>query len=130
MPAARDRPGGRLVAQCGGAGNIAGAKRAIDAVAAREPYAEHLGGFDPWNFAGPEATAARLRAAGFDEVRCWLEPRPVHPPEPFHYFATIMLGSHCERLPADRHEPFTRDVVDLLGPDPVIDYVRLNIEAT
>lgn len=123
------RPGGRLVAQCGGQGNIAGAKRAIDSVAAREPYAAHVAGFDPWHFAGPAETEARLRAAGFREVRCWLEERPVRPPEPVHYFATIMLGGHAERMPAELHEPFAREVVAALGDDPVIDYVRLNIDA-
>lgn len=124
------RPGGRLVAQCGGEGNIAGARRAIADVVTQAPYSAALAGFDPWNFAGPQETTRRLHAAGFTDVRCWLEPRPVRPPEPFHYFATILLGAHCELLPAELHEPFTRDVVQRLGPEPVIDYVRLNIDAS
>ena len=61
------RPGGRLVAQCGGEGNIARFHEAALAVAAEPPYAEHLAGWEgPWNFAGAErdrraARAGRLR---------------------------------------------------------------------
>ena len=58
------RPGGRLVAQCGGAGNIAAIRAAIEEVSG-EPWM-------PWNFAGPDETEARLRAAGFAEARAWL----------------------------------------------------------
>ena len=57
------RPGGRLVAQCGGAGNVEGFHHAAKAAAADPPYAEHLAGWQgPWNFAGAEETAERLRA--------------------------------------------------------------------
>ena len=39
-----------------------------------------------------------------------------------------MLGSHLARLPASEHDAFVRAVADGL-PEPVIDYVRLNIVA-
>jgi trans-aconitate 2-methyltransferase len=74
------RGGGRLAAQCGGEGNIDAFRIAGQEIAHREPYAEYLGDTDQlWNYAAPEETEARLRAAGFDGVRCWLEPWPVHP---------------------------------------------------
>ena len=42
-------------------------RRLADEVAAEPPYAEHMRDFTgPWNYAGPEETEARLRAAGFD----------------------------------------------------------------
>ena len=48
------RPGGRLAAQNGGAGNIARLKASSAEVAAREPYAPHFEGFgEPWNYAAP-----------------------------------------------------------------------------
>ena len=76
-------PGGRLVAQCGGKGNIDAFRRLADEVAAEPPYAEHMTHFaGPWNYASPEDTEARLLAAGFDEVRCWLQPWPVEPGRP------------------------------------------------
>ena len=46
----------------------------------------HLEGFaEPWNYAGAEETEARLRAAGFAEARCWLQPWTVGPPEPLEF---------------------------------------------
>jgi trans-aconitate 2-methyltransferase len=48
------RPGGRLVAQCGGEGNVEPFLRHAQAVGEREPYAPHLAGWTgPWNFASP-----------------------------------------------------------------------------
>ena len=48
-------------------------RRLADEVAAEPPYAEHMTRLrGPWNYASPEETEERLRAAGFDDVRCWL----------------------------------------------------------
>jgi trans-aconitate 2-methyltransferase len=117
------RPGGRLVAQCGGAGNIA----SVMAVLATTG--------DGWlgnvHFATPEETADRLRAAGFIDVETWLQPEPTRfePGEPFETFLrTVVLGNHLERLQPAERDPFVRHVVERL-PEPVIDYVRLNIIA-
>jgi trans-aconitate 2-methyltransferase len=125
------RPGGRLVAQCGGAGNIAGVIAAADAVAAQPAHREHFEGWHrPHNFAEPEQTERRLRAAGFPEARCWLHPNPIVPDDPLAYLATIPLGAHLDRLPAESRNAFVSAVADRL-PDPItIDYVRLNIDAT
>ncbi len=68
-------PGGRLVAQCGGEGNVAEHAGAIATVASRPEYAPHFEGMTPmWNFAAPDRTERRLRDAGFAEARCWLSP--------------------------------------------------------
>lgn len=118
------RPGGRLVAQCGGAGNIGAVRAAI--AAAGEPWA------GPWVFATPDETRARLEAAGFRDVETWLhdETASFDPGEPFReYLRTVVLGSHLERLPAGRREAFV-DAVAAGLPEPVIDYVRLNMLAT
>lgn len=124
------RPGGRLVAQCGGFGNIAEHARAVAAVATRPEFAPHFGGMTVmWNFAGPEETEARLRAAGFAEARCWLEPKPVTPPDPLRFTMTVTLGPHLARLPEDLRQPFAEAIL-AESPQPLtLDYVRLNIEA-
>ncbi|MBS1884754.1 MAG: methyltransferase domain-containing protein [Actinobacteria bacterium] len=124
------RDGGRLAAQCGGEGNIDAFRRAGEEVARREPYAEHLEGIERlWNYAGTEETEARLRGAGFTDVRCWLEPWPVDPPEPEAFARTICLGAHLERLPEDLRDSFVADVL-AAQPSPLrLDYVRLNIAA-
>jgi trans-aconitate 2-methyltransferase len=125
------REGGRLAAQCGGEGNIRAFREAGEEVARREPYSEHLQGIEGlWNYAAPEETEARLRAAGFADVRCWLEPWPVDPPEPEVFAKTVCLGAHVERLPEELRERFVADVL-AAQPSPLrLDYVRLNIEAT
>jgi trans-aconitate 2-methyltransferase len=125
------REGGRLAAQCGGEGNINAFRAAGEEVATREPYAEYLGGIEGlWNYAGPEETEARLCAAGFADVRCWLEPWPVHPPEPEAFARTVCLGAHVERLPEDLRDQFVADVLATQDEPLRLDYVRLNIEAT
>jgi trans-aconitate 2-methyltransferase len=125
------RDGGRFAAQCGGEGNIDVFRRAGEEVSRREPYAPYLEGIERlWNYAGAEETEARLRAAGFAEVRCWLEPWPVDPPEPEVFARTICLGAHVERLPEDLRDRFVADVL-AAQPSPLrLAYVRLNIEAT
>lgn len=124
------RPGGRLVAQCGGAGNIDAFRRAGKEVIGRAPYAEHFEDFgDLWHYAGAEETERRLRSAGFDEVRCWLEPWRVIPPEPAQFTRTIMLSGHIDRLPAELRDRFVADVIAAAGEPLTLDCVRLNIEA-
>jgi trans-aconitate 2-methyltransferase len=124
------KPGAPFVAQCGGRGNIASIVTAIEAVAAREPFAPWFAGWDgPWNYAGPEETTERLQRAGFTVQRCWLNDSPQQPERMRDFLATVTLGSHLERLPAELRDPFLDAVVSELGPDPVQDYVRLNIVA-
>jgi trans-aconitate 2-methyltransferase len=124
------RPGGRLEAQCGGAGNVAGLVALIERVAATDPFRAHLAELPvPWNFATPEETEARLAAAGWTEISCGLERRPTRPPEPASFVRAVGLGAHSEALPEALREPFVERVVEGLGPDPVLDYVRLNISA-
>jgi trans-aconitate 2-methyltransferase len=124
------RPGGRLVAQCGGAGNIDVLRGHANDVLAREPYAAAFAGFrQPWNYAGPEETERRLLDAGFQSARCWLAPAPKQPDEAREFLSTIVLGPHYQHLPAELREPFIDDVLAELGEPVVVDYVRLNIDA-
>jgi trans-aconitate 2-methyltransferase len=125
------RPGGRLVAQCGGEGNIDVLRGKAGYVLARDPYAEHFRDWrPPWNYAGPEQTHERLLAAGFTTADCWLTPAPREPEQPREFLSTIVLGPHVQQLPEDLREPFMDDVLAELGEPVVVDYVRLNIDAT
>jgi trans-aconitate 2-methyltransferase len=124
-------PGGRLVAQCGGEGNIDVLRAQAGAVLAREPYAERFTDWrPPWNYAGPAQTRERLLGAGFASAECWLAPAPQQPQHPREFLSTIVLGPHVQRLPADLRERFMDDVLAELGEPVVVDYVRLNIDAT
>ena len=117
-------PGGQLVSQSGGKGNIASVVEAI--ARAGGPLADWEG---PWNYPSPEETAARLERIGFTDVRTWRTEWPVDVDEPRSYFATVMLGSHLERLPEDERDAYVDAVLAEL-PHPIrVDYVRLNITA-
>jgi trans-aconitate 2-methyltransferase len=116
------RPGGRIVAQCGGEGNVAAVRAAIDAVA--EPALAGWAG--PWNFQSPEATAERLERIGFTEVRTWRQTVRVEPENLREYLGTVMLGSHVERVPPERRDGFIEAVLAAM-PEPAIEYVRLNL---
>jgi trans-aconitate 2-methyltransferase len=123
-------PGGRLVAQCGGHGNIARFRAAADAVARRDPYAGPLASFQGvWNYQRAEATAERLTAAGFTDVETWLQPWETTPDEPAAFVRTICLNPQLEHLPAELHDGFVAEVLAEAGDPLVLDYVRLNIVA-
>ena len=124
------RPGGRLAAQCGGAGNVDRFLALAREVGDAEPFAEHLAGWvGPWNFAGAEETERRLLEAGFRDVRVWLEPHPVVPEYTLEYLRTVCLGHHVERLPEGLRDDYVAAVADRCGQPVELDYVRLNMDA-
>jgi trans-aconitate 2-methyltransferase len=125
------RPGGRLVAQCGGEGNVAEHAKAIATVVARPEFAGHFSEMTGmWNFASPGETEARLRNAGFDQARCWLEPKPVQPQQPLEFTSTVTLGPLLAQLPEEQRRPFAEAILEESKKPLVLDYVRLNIEAS
>lgn len=124
------RPGGRLVAQCGGRGNIEEHAAALEEVMALPEFAPHLKGTpELWNYASPEETEARLLAAGFVRARCWLQPKPVRPADPLAFTMTSTLGAHLARLPEVLRKPFAEAILARSAEPFTLDYVRLNIEA-
>jgi trans-aconitate 2-methyltransferase len=124
------KPEGRLVAQCGGQGNVSEYAKAIVRAIARPRFARHFEGLPAmWNFASPDETEQRLRSAGFEEVRCWLQPKPVTPVQPLEFITTVTLGPHLAQLPEELRRPFAEAVLEEAGEPLTLDYVRLNIEA-
>jgi trans-aconitate 2-methyltransferase len=116
-------PGGRLAAQCGGAGN---AQAVVEAIGRVDRPA--LRGWDgPWNFPTPADTAARLRRLGWVDVWTWPHVELVHPEDPPAFVRTAILGSHLERLPEDERDGFVDAVMAELPTPAEIRYVRLNI---
>lgn len=125
------RPGGRLVAQCGGEGNVAEYAQAIVRAMARPEFAPHFEDLAAmWNFAAPDPTEEKLRNAGFSEAHCWLQPKPVTPAKPLEFITTVTLGPHLAQLPEELRRPFAETVLEEAGEPLTLDYVRLNIEAT
>lgn len=130
-------PGGRLVAQCGGAGNIARVHGFAREAAALPGLQDRFAGWgDPWNYATPEATVERLERAGLVDAVAWMEEAPTRMPDRAacgEFIRTVILRPWLARLDdADHAARFLDQVLDRLeeGPEPwLLDYRRLNMEA-
>ncbi len=117
------RPGAALEAQCGAAGNIAGLIEAV-----RSTGTDRAGA---WLYATPEETRARLERAGFEAVEVWTHPEPTRLAEGEEletYLETVCLRTHVAGMTEIERRRFLRAVAEAM-PEPVIDYVRLNISA-
>lgn len=117
------RPSGQLVAQCGAEGNIA---RLLSVV--RSFGVERAG---TWFYASAAETESRLRAAGFVDVTAWTHPELTAFPNVellADFLEAVCLREHLATLPHHEWRPFVEQVAARM-PEPVIDYVRLNIVA-
>jgi trans-aconitate 2-methyltransferase len=117
------RPGGQLIVDCGGEGNVAQVSAAAAEVLGPPP--------DVWNFAGIAETEDRLRAAGLTDLDVSLrrDPARLEPGAQLEsYLGIVVLGAHLKHLPEDARPAAVRAVAALL-PEPVVDYVRLEIRA-
>jgi trans-aconitate methyltransferase len=130
------RPGGRLVAQCGGGPNLQRLRSRSNQLMARldiEPY--FRGWTEPWHFADAVTTADRLRQSGFAEVHTSVSPAPTVMGDADTYgefISNMVLHQHLARLPADLQTRFIAALVDQGSTDAPpfeLDYWRLNIEA-
>ncbi len=117
------RPGGQLVAQCGAQGNIDALLAAV-----RSTGVARVG---TWLYASPYETVTRLRHAGFVDVDVWTNPEPTYFDDPVRlaeFLSTVILREHVATLSPDERGPFVQRVVAAM-PEPVVDYVRLNMVA-
>ena len=99
--ASRARAGGRLVAQCGGRGNVATLAEAIVQAASdpRVRAALRRGATDV-ELRRPRGDGPAPRGAASPRSRCWLEPKQVTPADPLAFLMTVSLGPHlagCRR---------------------------------
>ena len=129
------KPGGWLVAQCGGRGNIAGTLAVTERVMGEDRFAEYFEDWeDTWYFPDPETTTARLEAAGFEEIETWLHDEHTRfgsVEELARFLKTVVLRTHIAVLPEAQRGPFAFAVAERLAERGtlVVDYVRLNILA-
>ncbi len=130
------RPGGILLAQCGGGPNLERFRRRTAEVMLRAEFAPYFENWERlWEYPGPELTADRLQRAGFLEIDTALEPAPTVLPdqEAFRRFiATVILHPHLKRLPAELHNDFLSPLEQQAAKDTpsfMLDYWRLNIFA-
>lgn len=131
------RPGGRLVAQCGGGPNLARAHALAEQVMRAAPFAPFFRDWPGvWEFASADITAARLRRAGFTDVDTSLEEAPTTLASEADYrefVTTVIYHPHLGLLPGpDLKQAFIDRVTELAArqADPfTLDYWRLNLSA-
>ncbi len=121
--AASVRTGGRLTSDCGGEGQLANLDEGLLRVTGRPK--QYI------RFAGVDETEAALRAAGWEVESVLLRADPLRIDDPDlleTYLATVCLGAYLDELPEKEHAGFVRAVRQAM-PAPVVDYVRLEIDA-
>ena len=130
------KPGGRLHAQCGGAGNLARLHARMHALMREPRYADAYQDYrEPWLFARPEEAAERLAAAGFVDIACDLEsaPTPFVDEAAYREFTDrVVLADYFTRVSEKEREAMLDVLCDAAAADSVpytLDYVRLNLSA-
>jgi trans-aconitate 2-methyltransferase len=131
------KPGGRLMAQCGGGANLVRAHALAEQLMHAGPFAPFFRDWPgPWEFASAESTASRLAAAGFTDIDTSVEPAPTTLATEADYrefVSTVIYHPHLERLPdpALKHAFLDRVTALAANEDPpfTLDYWRLNISA-
>jgi len=131
------RPGGRLVAQCGGGANLARIHAHADRLREAPPYAPF---FADWTeakeYADAGTTRARLEAAGFAQVDTRLTAAPVVQPDRaafVEFVSSVILRPYLARLPdASTRAAFVDAIADRSTSESVpfeLDYWRLDMDA-
>ncbi|MFI6977398.1 methyltransferase domain-containing protein [Embleya sp. NPDC050154] len=118
------RPGGHLVAQCGGHGSLARVRAILADLGVDTSGHNH--------YATAEQTTERLATAGFTGARAWLMDAPV-PFDSAGALEDFLLHAALGPYLTDRTEGERRDLVRTVSARlerPVLDFVRLNMTAT
>ena len=129
------RPGGRLVAEFGGAGNVRMLYEAFNAALHEhgQPAPERF----PWYFPTARAYSALLEAQGFQVLAAQLfeRPTPLEGEDGLRNWYAMFLGEQLERLDAAGRERVLDACERRLRPTQwrdghwIADYVRLRVVA-
>lgn len=128
-------PGGRFVAECGGAGCVATIAAALLAALARRGI--NGTALNPWYFPTVEDYRARLQAAGFQVNYIALIPRPTPLPGDITAWLDTFAQSFTAALHGAERDGFLAEVREALRPNLcnaegswTADYVRLRFAAS
>jgi len=132
------RPGGSLVAQCGGGPNISRLQQRAESLLISSDYRDKAADWvSPWEFATPEGTTLRLADAGFTDIGASLEPAPTTFPDSpafSEFVRSVVLHTHLNALPDDAtRDAFMAEITTMAATDDppfTLDYWRLNLAAT
>jgi SAM-dependent methyltransferase len=128
------RPGGRMVAEMGGAGNVAVVRAALHESLRGEGI--DPAGVDPWYFPDPPAYRAVLAGAGLTVERIELVERPTAIPGALADWVETLASPFCAAVAPDRCRAFLAAVTEQAAPALksadggwTLDYVRLRVRA-
>jgi trans-aconitate 2-methyltransferase len=129
------KPGGRLVAQCGGGPNLQRHVDRAEAMMNSEPWRPFFVEWDAPRFGVDEkATAERLRRAGFVGIETSLIPAPTTLDDAqtfFTFMTNVVFREHLMQLPDPLlQDSFVEELARLAasdGPPFSLDYWRLNM---
>jgi SAM-dependent methyltransferase len=128
------KPGGRFVAECGGAGNVESVLRALAAALARRGGDAEAA--SPWYFPSPAEYRARLERQGFAIVSMALIPRPTRLPGTLADWLDTFAHSFLATVPPQTQPMVKAEVEDMLRGSHLdaagvwtVDYVRLRFVA-
>ncbi len=129
------KPGGRLVAEFGGAGNVARIETALMQALQRRGF--DAAAANPWYFPGTEAYAALLAGQGFKVDSIALIPRPTPLAAGLAGWLETFSEPFTGLLEPDRRAEFLAEVTEIVRPELCdaegnwgADYVRLRLAAT
>jgi len=129
------KPGGWIIAQCGGGPNLRDVRLRAQKLMDSPRYASYFRDFqNPWEYADDITTADRMGRAGFVDVKTCLESAPIRFGSAAEYKAfmvPVILRSYLNMLPNEKlKEEFSDELIDNAVKDPSfhLDYWRLNME--
>ncbi|KPQ06230.1 MAG: Methylase involved in ubiquinone/menaquinone biosynthesis [Rhodobacteraceae bacterium HLUCCA12] len=128
------RPGGRLVVEQGGFGNVAAVTTALRAAMEAAGCADQAR--NPWDFPSPTTQRKRLETAGFQVEEIILFSRPTPLEAGMRGWLDTFAGAFLQDLPGDVQHVIKTDTErrltsSLLDPEEgwIADYVRLRFHA-
>ena len=132
------RPGGMLLAQCGGEGNLAAARRVASEIMKTTAFEGYFHEWrSPWKYEDDASTQERLLIAGFADPEVTLEaaPTPFADRGAFETFLrAVVMRPYLQALPDEtvrnRFMQSFLERVEASNRGYVLDYVRLNVTAT
>jgi trans-aconitate methyltransferase len=130
------KPGGWLLAQFGGEGNLQRLKQRVQQLLQTPEYARY---FEDWkdgaHYESEAATVERMHATGFVEIESRIHGAPVSFPDRDSYATFIRkvnIHRYVAKLPPDEEEHLLDYLCDRAAQDDppyTLDYVRLTLKA-
>jgi trans-aconitate methyltransferase len=128
------KPGGWIIAQFGGEGNLAKFKGRTREMCNAEPFAQYMKEFsDGSHYETEAATRSRMANAGFVNVETNRHPEPVRFPDAASmkiFVSKVNLHRYLAALPDELSDRFADKLVEIAAQDDppyTLDYMRLTI---